>query len=124
MSNLKKEAETLVHQQQTSEDLNTDDAVAELEATAQNISNKMLVTTLAIVGLIIVVGFLISRSFTTALDKLNNGMTHLAKQDFSHGFDIKLLASIVPGVKDNIEILNSDIEEISSTTEELAAGTE
>lgn len=91
MNNLRNEAESLIMQQQVDESFNVDAAVTELKVMNQNITTQMLIGVLIIVVLITVVGFTISRSFTTALDKLNHGMTYLAKQDFSHGFDEKLL---------------------------------
>lgn len=91
MNNLKSVAENIIIQQQENESFSVDVTVTELENMSQTIENKMFVSILVIVGLIVIFGFLISRSFTTALDNLNHGMTYLAKYDFSQGFNEKLL---------------------------------
>lgn len=107
MNILKNEAQNLIIQQQENESFNVDAAVTQLKVMNQNIANEMLVSVLVFVGLLIVVGFLISRSFTTALDKLNHDMTYLAKQDFSQGLDERLL-----GRKDDFGKLAQIVERI------------
>ena len=67
MNNLRNEAESLIMQQQVDESFNVDAAVTELKVMNQNITTQMLIGVLIIVVLITVVGFTISRSFTTAL---------------------------------------------------------
>lgn len=91
MNQLKNDAETLITQQQSDTDFDVDTIITALNETEQALTTRMLVTTLIFVTVIILIGFLISRSFTTALDKLNYGMTYLEKRDFTHTFDEKLL---------------------------------
>lgn len=91
MNQLKNDAETLITQQQSDTDFDVDTIITALNETEQALTTRMLVATLIFVTVIILIGFLISRSFTTALDKLNYGMTYLEKRDFTHTFDEKLL---------------------------------
>lgn len=91
MNQLKNEAEVLITQQQTDANSDVDTIISELNKTEQSLVSQMFVITLIFVAVIIVIGFLISRSFTTALDHLHHGMVYLEKRDFTHGFDEKLL---------------------------------
>lgn len=130
MHNLKNEAESLITQQQASENFNVDAAVAELESMEQTILNEMLLGIIVIVGLIIVVGFMISRSFTTALDKLNYGMIYLSQRDFSKGFNPKLLernddfgklAKIIEKMRIDIQNLIGQVKNESGELESIVA---
>lgn len=91
MKSLRNTAENLLIQQEAEESFRADTAIAELQSMEQKVSNEMLIVIIAVVVAIVVIGVIISRSFTTALDKLNAGMVFLAKRDFTQGFDAKLL---------------------------------
>ncbi len=91
MRQLTDAAESMMVQQQASEAFDLETANEELEVMFHNSTNKMFRGTLLFFGIVVVIGFMISRSFTTALDNLKAGMDHLAQRDFSQGFHAKLL---------------------------------
>lgn len=68
-----------------------DTAVAQLEVVYHESVSVLIGGVAVIFVLIVAVGFMISRSFTTALDKLKESVSFFSKQDFSHGVNEKLL---------------------------------
>lgn len=130
MRQLKDAAESLMIQQQTSEAFELAAATEELEGIFYHSVNEMFLGTLLIVGAIVAVGFMISRSFTTALDKLMAGMEHLAQRDFSQGFHSKLLernddfgklAKIIEKMRVDMQSLIGQVKNESSELDYIVA---
>lgn len=91
LNQLKTSAETIITQQETADKFDSGEAIEQLDILEKAMINKMLIICILIVGVIIIIGFFISRSFTTALDKLNSEMFYLSQRNFSQGFDSKTL---------------------------------
>ena len=138
--------------------LNEDTQLANLTRIYNDATRNMNVGVAVIFIAIVGTGFAISRSFTTALDKLHRDVDILKEHDFSKPLNEELLArnddfgilaqeiekmrsdmqlvvgqvksgsvelhDIVAEIKDNLEILNSEISDVSATTEELSANSE
>lgn len=91
LNQLKTSAETIITQQETADKFDSGEALEQLDILEKAMTNKMLIICILFVGVIIIIGFFISRSFTTALDKLNSEMFYLSQRNFSQGFDSKTL---------------------------------
>ena len=91
-----------------------DESIAQLNATYQSSSIVLCGGIIGFFLIVVVVGFMISRSFTTALDKLLKKVEFLANHDFTQPVEAELLER-----KDDFGILANTIERMRVDTQQL-----
>ena len=91
LDKLKNSAEAIIVQQEENGNLDSAEAVEQLDNMQKAILNRLVTICVLFVGVIILIGFFISKSFTVALDKLNCGMVYLSRRDFTRELDSNLL---------------------------------
>ena len=129
MDKLETEAENVMILQHSGENFDITSANEQLRNKKEILEKDMIKKILCIVVLVVAVGFIISLSFTTALDHLKHGMNYLAKQDFSREInsgllsrsdDFGKLANIVEQMRQDMLKIMRQIQSESDELERIA----
>ena len=114
LDKLKNSAEAIIVQQEENGNLDSAEAVEQLDNMQKAILNRLVTICVLFVGVIILIGFFISKSFTVALDKLNCGMAYLSRRDFTRELDSNLLrrSDDFGKLAQIIEAMRQDMQEL------------